>query len=106
MEFTLPDCISLDLRLDLTPGEEELLLQEIARDGRKGLDRFSGSYEKDHSSDGFGERLRRYRERLEKQAARVLDDRARGLEHEEEDRMLLRRLQRRLFHTVRPDSDT
>lgn len=90
MEITLPDCTPLDLGLDLTPEEEERLLQEVARDGRKGLDRFSSSYGKDHSSDGFGDRLKQYRERLEEQATRVLDDRRGGFEQDSDERLLRR----------------
>lgn len=75
MEAILPDCEELDLRITLSPEEEEELLQEIAVSGRKGLERFIAKYSDMHREDDFGRELERYRQRLEDQADRLLDHR-------------------------------
>jgi Mg-chelatase subunit ChlD len=88
MEFILPDCDDLDMRIHLTTEEEELLLQEIAKSGKKGMDRFAKQFEQDHMDDRFGSTLKQYRDRLAKQADRVLEKRRQNQEHLAEKRFL------------------
>ncbi len=88
MEVHLPDCTELEFRITLSPEEEEELLQEIARSGKEGLTRFSERYSALHKQDGFGINLQRYRDRLEKQASKMLEKRRRALTGQEEERKL------------------
>jgi len=75
MDAILPDCDEIELRITLSPEEEEELLQEIAGSGRQGLERFIKKYSHMHREDDFGQELERYRQRLEDQADRMMDHR-------------------------------
>ena len=81
MEMTLPDCTDIDIQLTLSPEEEEELLYEIAEKGRKGLEEFTSRYASSLAGSEMEERLRKYRERLDKQAGRMLDNRRAELEN-------------------------
>ncbi|MCK4614196.1 MAG: hypothetical protein KAU14_05270 [Thermoplasmata archaeon] len=94
-EPILPDCTDFELELTFTPEEEEQLLQEIAEKGKRGLEEFAAKYSASLATGELGERLRRYRERLEQQAFRLLDRREKELEEglREKEKRMFRQLE-------------